>query len=141
MSKFVYFNPNPSYKPFKNGKDKMWTIDDYNVRALCKVIGKDWDTSYDMLSLRAKEMRDVMTSKKVFKSIMEDTLKLGQSSFGKPKQDQKRPTVEEFCKDHQTGMYVLNLASKVVVIVDGQFYDTEDCSESSVYSWWYQEHK
>lgn len=136
MSKFVYFNPNPSYKPFKNGKDKIWTIEDDNVRVICKLLDCSWEDAFNIISNKAKSMYDVMSSKKVFKEIIEDDNKMVMTSFGKPKMNEKRPTVEEFCNEHQFGTYILNLASKVVIVIDGQLYDTEDCSKSSVYSWW-----
>lgn len=138
MSKFVFFNPNPSYRSFKNGKEKYWTKADDSIRALCKVLEVSWEEAFDMLSEQARSEYDVATSKSVLKTILENKgYKL--VSFGKPGAGQKRPTVEEFVGDHKIGTYILNIASNVVPVIDGRYFDANDCGKSSVYSWYVKE--
>ena len=43
-------------------------------------------------------------------------------------------TLENFCEDHPTGMYIVALGTHVVAVVDGWYYDTwESGNEVPVY--------
>ena len=45
-------------------------------------------------------------------------------------------TVEDFCKDHPKGNFVLALSGHVVAVCDGELFDTWDSSnEIPIYYW------
>jgi hypothetical protein len=131
---FEYYNPNPTAKVFKNGKPKAWTKEDNAVRVICMVTGKSWEDAYDMLTEEAKKLSDMPSSKEVVAGLL---AKEGYMpvSVGKPKTGERRPTVAEFCSAHKNGKFILNIASVMVPVSSGRFLDTEDRSDSSVYSW------
>jgi hypothetical protein len=131
---FEYFNSNPTAKIFKNGKPKTWTKDDSSVRTISKILNKEWINVYDELTLIAKKYFDVIGSRTVIDEIMKNN-GFNLVSVGKPKSGEKRPTVNEFCSSHKNGEFVLNVASHIIPVVNGKFYDVEDFGESSVYSW------
>lgn len=48
----------------------------------------------------------------------------------------KRITVEQFCKKHKKGTFILKVAGHVVAVRDGWFYDIWDCGNKCVYGYW-----
>lgn len=45
-------------------------------------------------------------------------------------------TVEQFCKDHPTGRYIVLLEDHALSVIDGDVYDLQDCMKSLVVSFW-----
>lgn len=52
------------------------------------------------------------------------------------KKGSKRPTVEQFAKEHKNGKYVLSVANHVVGCVDGKYYDTWDSGDCCLYGYY-----
>ncbi len=48
-------------------------------------------------------------------------------------------TVNDFCREHPEGKYVLALSGHVVAVCDGNFYDTWDSGEEIPIYYWYKE--
>ena len=114
MSRWKLYNPNPS-----NGQ----RVGDCTVRALCKAIGQDWETTYVGLSLFGFSLSDMPSANRVWGAYLK---KNGQYVY----------TVDDFCRDHPTGIYVLGIDGHVVCVKDGYYYDTWDSGEEvPIYYW------
>lgn len=133
--KFNYFNPNPEAKTFKSGKNKMWYRDDSSVRAISCALNITWDEAYNKLSEMALRLHDVPTSKNVVNDFC-IVNSFEHTTYGKPGKGCSRPTVEDFVKENNTGIYIIYLPHYFVCVKDGEVYNTEDVGESSVYSYW-----
>lgn len=133
--KFEYFNPNPDAKTFKSGKPKYWSRDDNSVRALSKVLNKEWTEVYNELTACGEKHHDMPEAKNVVSEILENN-GFEFVTLGKPIMGQKRPTVVEFINDHSSGIYVLYLRNYYVTVIDGVLYNTVDMKNESVYSYW-----
>jgi hypothetical protein len=52
------------------------------------------------------------------------------------KRGDKRPTVESFTKSHRKGVFVVVIANHIVPVVNGQYFDTWDWGDASLYGYW-----
>lgn len=130
MSKkrFVYYQPNK--------KDLKDNFGDCQIRALSKALGCSWLDAFDMaISVCRDEWVSLIFDAPIpVRSRMLD--KLGFDYHGvSNKKGSKRPTVDNFAKDHPIGTYILGIAHHEVAVVDGKYYDTWDCGEYSVYGY------
>jgi len=120
---FVFYNPNPAGR----------FVGDCTIRAICRLTDQDWDTVY---------------AGTVFQGFLQKNMPSGNSTWGAYLQRQgyvTRPilgscpygyTVDDFCKDHPVGRYLLALDQHVVTVVDGDYYDTWDSGkEIPIYYW------
>lgn len=118
-----YFNPNPSKKT--DGSDCV-------VRAICKAEDKEWLDVYKELCELGMELFSMPSSDKVWKTYLE---RKGYEKFGF-KRGQKRMTVDEFARKHKEGTYILNIANHLVCCENGYYYDTWDCGEYTLYTYY-----
>ena len=111
------YNPNPLNK----------LVGDCVVRAITKAVDKSWGEVYLGLCILGYMMADWGSSNQVWGAY------LRQHGF-KRKVIPEDCTVEEFCKDHPEGIYVLGTGSHAVAVVDGKFCDAWDSgSELPIY--------
>ena len=107
---------------------------DCTVRALCKALGIDWLSAYDLLVSKGRDMQRMPDSIETIKGVLSDFdfvytgLKI--------ERGKRRPTVADFASAHPTGRYVLSVASHMVTVINGDWYDTWDCGGRCVYSYW-----
>ena len=131
MSKgrYVYFQPNE-----KDIKDQYG---DCQIRALCKALDITWVEAFD---LTVPICREVQTY-----TIFGGSCNIGKGNLAKlgfqyvgisNKKGSVRPTVDEFAKSHPSGRYICKVASHVVAVVDGKYYDTWDCGYKSLYGYY-----
>ncbi len=133
--KFEYYNPNPDAKTFKSGKPKSWSRQDDVVRAICKVTNKTWNEIYKELFEISSQANDMVNSK----SVVDNYIKtIGGEFFtlGKPKAGEKRPTIEEFVNNNNSGTFILYLRDYYVTVINGILYNTVDLNDEAVYSYW-----
>lgn len=138
MNNFEYYNPNPTYMPMKNGKNKSWHNDDWPVRALCAATGFTWDMSFKHLMKYALKNKDLPSSK----NVMNDALiPLGFKfvTCGRPKTGEHRLTVSEFCDKYKDNICICNIPGSFVACVNGKYMNTDDCGDTVVYSYWIKE--
>lgn len=127
--RFEYYQPNK-----KDIKDKYG---DCVVRALTKVMDKDWVTVYDELSPIAREIQTMPSCKPAYEEYLR---RCGFVYKGiSNKKGSKRPTVDSFARDNKVGVYYLNVANHCVAVVDGKYFDTWDSGRKSVYGYWIKE--
>lgn len=123
MSRYIHYNPNPS----------ALRVGDCTVRALTKATGKDWERVYAELSAAGFTLCDMPSANHVWGAV------LRRHGFRRHIVDdhgQDVYTVEDFCKDHSDGTYVLAIDGHVVCAVDGFYYDSWDSGqEIPVYYW------
>ena len=121
---FEYFNP------------KQLIVDDCIIRALCKVLNKDWYEVYDLLTELGRESCRpfVFTS---FLPVIIERFNLKAYKISTPKKGCKSVTVESFCKANPRGTYLLQCANHLTSVLDGKFYDLAvEFADSKVYKYW-----
>lgn len=117
----------------ENVNPKGKKTDDCVIRALTKATGQDWHKVYFDCCKIGDSLCDMPNSL--------ETIEIYLNRFGfirksyKVRRGELRPTVRSFCLDHQKGIYVLRVAHHTVCVIDGKYYDTWDCGECAVYSW------
>ncbi len=119
MSRWQPYNPNPHHS--RTG--------DCPVRAICKAIDKDWEYVYVGLSLYGFMGADMPSANHIWGEYLE------RRGFAR-RLPERKYTIEEFCKDHPIGVYVLGCDGHVVTAVDGIYYDSWDSGgEIPIYYW------
>ena len=123
------------YQP--NEKDIKDEYGDCVIRALTKVLEKAWLDVFDELVPIAREIQTTINNKPVYEECLrrEGFTYIGVSN----KKGSKRPTIEEFAKQHKTGTYFCSVANHVVAVVDGCYYDTWNSGYKSMYGYWEKE--
>ena len=125
---WVYYNPNE--------KDPDHQYGDCTIRALAKALNCTWLEAFDLtipLCREAQCTNIFSTPLKVRAALMK---KLGFKYTGiSNKKGSKRPTVYSFAKDHREGTYICNVANHEVTVVDGQYHDTWDSGDCSMYGY------
>lgn len=125
---YKHFNPNP----------RGLEIGDCVIRALCAVTDKSW---YDIFDIICKHARDnaIMPNESLRKFVEQRMSLFGLRlvKLAKPNKGEKCYTVSRFCKEHNKGKYILNVANHEIAIVDGHYYDIYPCWDNSrVYSYY-----
>lgn len=118
---WIKYNPNP------NGKQ----VGDCTVRAISKATGQDWYKTYCGLCLCGFELCDMPSANSVWGAYLKSK---GFYRHVIPNTCPNCYTVNDFCNEHKTGVYLLAIGTHVVCCINGNFYDTWDSSnESPVY--------
>lgn len=111
-----YYNPNPSGKH----------VGDCSVRAVSKATGEDWDTAYCGIALQGMLAKNMPSSNDVWGSY------LRRKGFRRKMLPDECPdcyTVEQFCQDHPTGLFVVAVNNHVLTVLDGDYYDAWDSGQ------------
>ena len=123
---FIAYNPNPIAR----------RVGDCSVRAIAKALSISWEEAYARLTAAGFAMGDMPSADIVWGAV------LRQNGFAREAIPNTCPdcyTAQDFCKDHQTGTYVLSFGGHVVTVVDGNLYDTWDSSQLIPQFYWYKE--
>lgn len=108
-------------------------VGDCAVRALSVALGIDWETAYCELASNAYYMADMPSSNAVIGAV------LRQNGYYKSAIPDTCPdcyTIENFCREHPVGMYVLGTGSHVVAVKNGDYYDSWDSGgEIPIWYW------
>ena len=123
MSNWKVYNPNPRKK----------RVGDCTVRALCKALDQSWETIYAALTAYGFMDCDMPSANNVWGKYLK---KMGFSRYFVDDKGQDVYTVEDFCKDHPSGTYILALDGHVVCVENGYYYDSWDSGyEEPIYYW------
>lgn len=123
------------YQP--NKKDIKDEYGDCVIRALTKALEMEWKAVFNELIPYAIEMQAMPNNKVCYEKYITDK---GLVWYGcKAKKGCKRQTVSTFTKSHKSGVYILRVAHHLVTVVDGNYYDTWDCGDKTVYGYWTKE--
>ena len=124
---WIKYNPNPAGR----------TVGDCSVRAISMALNVDWETAFNMLTENAYQMGDMPSSDSVWGAV------LRQNGFYRKALPNRCPdcyTVDDFCRDHPSGIYVLGFGGHVATIVDGNLYDSwNSLAEIPIYMWYLKE--
>lgn len=122
---YIFYNPNPISA----------NVADCAVRAVAKALGISWEEAYIKLTINGLNMGDIIASDNVWGSV------LRQNGFYKEVIPNTCPdcyTVDDFCRDNPTGIYVLGFGGHVATVVDGDLYDSWDSSRMIPIYYWYR---
>lgn len=125
MNTYRYFNPNPFET---NTRDCV-------IRAICAVLDISWDSAFDMIAERAKQMGQTMDDNAVYGSI------LRQHGFNRAIIPNTCPdcfTAHDFCLQNPFGVYVLGFTGHVAAVIDGQVWDSWDSTDLIPIYYWYE---
>lgn len=126
---FEEYNPNPVGRH----------VGDCSIRAIAKALDTDWETAFILVTVNAYQMGDMPSSDSVWGAVLRE------NGFYKkiiPNYCPDCYTVEDFCKDHPNGIFVLGFGGHVATVVDGKLYDSWDSSqEIPIYYWYRKEDK
>lgn len=106
-------------------------IDDGEIRAIIVALGYDWEQAYINLFSHG------LDKKISIHSAMEFLLQ--ENGFRKAVlSSDKRPgyTIEEFCQDNPSGLYIIVTHNRVVPVLNGNHYDAID-SKREIVSYYY----
>lgn len=110
---FNFYNPNPKRK----------LVGDCVIRAISKLTSKDWEDVYLGIVLKGYELHDMPSSNNVWETYLREN---GYKRMLVPNMCPDCYTVEDFCRDHPTGSYLLATGTHVVAVEDGDYFDTWD---------------
>lgn len=120
---FKFYNPNPNEK----------FTDDCVIRALSKFLDKSWDMVYIELFQFVYKEKDMMNKDSIWGMYLDE---LGYKRKAIPDTCPYCYTINDFCKDHPNGSFIVGTGTHVVAIVDGDYYDTGDTGNyTPIYYW------
>ena len=114
---WIPYNPNPL---------GITTVD-CTVRAICAVTGKSWDEIFREQCELAWKMADMPSADRVWWTLLE------QIGFGQQRMFDRCPdcyTVEDFCYDHRSGLYILGPREHAVAVINGEYWDSWDSGQT-----------
>ena len=120
---YKYYNPNPYKK----------STSDCVVRALTKVLDKDWDTVYVELCSVGFDLKEMPSSNNVWRTFLSQK---GFQRYFIPCAHPYNYTVKEFCEDNPKGTFLLFVGEHVISAIDGDYFDTEDSGYDVPTSFW-----
>ena len=121
------------FSEFKSQKKKAC---DCVVRSIMKVENLSWEEAYDALCVIGRKMKRMPNEREVITKMLELR---GYERVGfKTEKGVKKPTVYDFAEQHPTGIYVASVTGHVVAIVNGRYYDSWDCGDSTIFSYWHK---
>lgn len=120
---YIYYNPNPS----------MRQTGDCVIRGIARLTGMDWDETYAHIVMQGFIMKDMPSSNNVWGEYLRSR---GFRRHVVPDTCPACYTVEDFCREHPKGSFLLATGTHVVAVMDGSYYDTWDSGqEIPVYYW------
>ena len=123
---FCQHNINPSYKDGKN-----YDKGDCVIRAFATAADITWLNAFDMLVENARKTFNVPNDKSNYEQVF--------AAFGFERKSvkvvagKKRMTLEDFCKNHKKGHYIVSAANHLTSVVDGVCYDQWNPANKCVY--------
>ena len=106
---------------------------DCTVRAISKVLNCDWEKAYSGIAIQGLMVFDMPDRNHVWGGFLRS------QGFHRNIIPDTCPdcyTVQDFCRDHPKGTYLLALSGHVVAVKDGDYYDSWDSgNEIPIYYW------
>ena len=127
--RFCYYQPNKM-----DLKDKYG---DCTIRALSKVFNCTWLEAFDMQVplCRKYQLPNIFFAPAKTRNMFFHELGLTYYPVSN-KRGTRRPTIDDFAKDHTQGRFLCVVANHIVAVVDGKYYDTWDSGHKSMYGWY-----
>lgn len=119
----IFYNPNP---------DNQF-VGDCVIRAVSVVTGQNWETAYDDICAAGRELHNMPSADKVWGEYL---YRIGFDRYSVRNTCPNCYTVQDFCRDHPYGTYILKTHGHVVAVVNGDYYDTFDSGSDTVIYYW-----
>ena len=120
---WINYNANPAGRQ----------VGDCTVRAVSTVLDESWEHSYSGMALQGFLLCDMPSANHVWGAYLRSK---GFERHIIPDTCPDCYSVEDFCKDHPKGRFLLALSGHVVCIIDGNYFDTWDSgNEIPLYYW------
>ena len=103
----------------KNENPLNERVGDCVIRAISTALGQDWVKTYAELCVQGLMFCDLPSSNAVWGSYLAHK---GYKRFAIPN-DCNCYTVENFCKDHPNGTYILGTGTHALTVISGNYYD------------------
>lgn len=120
---YILYNPNP----------KGRNVGDCVVRAVSKAVDQDWESTYLELTIQGYIMGDLLSSNAVWGTFLRS------KGFCRDLISADCPdcyTVQDFCREHPQGTFVVGTGTHAIAVVDGCYYDAWDSgNETPIYFW------
>lgn len=104
------YNPNPLKR----------RVGDCTVRAISKLLDLTWREAYLCLAIYGYVYGDMPNGDDLWGKFLRDR------GYRRHIITDEGYTVEDFCRDHPKGKYLLALKNHVIAIENGQYFDTSD---------------
>ena len=101
-----------------------YRVGDCSVRAVSVALGISWKSAYALMVTEGYKLCDVPSSDRVWTQVLKD--------HGFRKIEVEECSAEEFCHDHNSGIYVLGFGGHVAAEIDGTLYDSWNSSKELV---------
>ena len=121
---------------FKNPNTCKSLVGDCVVRAISIAEGTRWWNTYLDLCTKGYEMCDMPSSNEVWGEYLKD---IGYHRYILPMACDTCYSVEQFCKDYPTGLYILATGTHVITVIDGDHYDTWNSKDETPIYYWQKE--
>ena len=113
---YIFKNPNP----IRN------LVGDCVIRGISILTDKSWEYTYIEIITQGYTMYDMPSSNEVWGTYLQGR---GYEKKIIPNTCPDCYTIEQFCRDHPKGRYLLATGSHVVAVIDGDYYDTWDSGD------------
>lgn len=110
------YNPNP----------KGRRAGDCVVRAISKIMNKSWGEIYINLCLLGYKMADMPTANHVWGRYLEEN---GYIRRTLPDTCPNCYTVEDFCREHKEGYFLLATGEHAIAVIDSIYFDAWDSGQ------------
>jgi hypothetical protein len=100
-------------------------VGDCTVRAISKIIGKNWHETYLDLCLMGLIMGDMPSSNAVTTAFLK---KQGFKRRTIPDSCPDEYTIADFCADHPLGSYIIGTGTHLTAVIDGDLWDNWNSS-------------
>jgi hypothetical protein len=123
---YVYYNGNPDNN----------LVGDCVVRAVCTLMNQSWVKTFIDICIQGLLMYDMPSSNAVWGAYL---YKNGYRRHIAPDIYPNIYTIKRFCEDNPQGSFLICTDQHVVVVIDGNYYDTMDCGQEAVLYYWRKE--
>lgn len=123
---FRHYNPNPDHN----------RVGDCTVRALSEALGMSWEDTYWLICGEGALQYDMPSGDAVWGAVLK------MAGFQKRTIPDTCPacySVRQFADDHPQGVYVVVVASHVLTVRDGDYYDTWDSGDEVPIYYYFRE--
>lgn len=116
---WIKYNANPTGKQ----------VGDCAVRAVSKATNQLWEDAYSALAIEGLVMSDMPSANRVWGAYLKH------NGFKRHMLNDDCPdcyTVDDFCRDHPNGTYILALHGHVIAAQNGNFFDSWDSGGEAI---------
>lgn len=118
-----------------NAHPRQIKTSDCVVRAISTALQQDYNKTRNELRALGKQLGSSYRTKKVYNAYLNKHGAILLRTMSK--YDKTRCTGAWFANARPKGTYILRMAKHITACINGQIYDTWDCSEKMVYcAWW-----